>query len=203
MGLLRATAAMACLGKGGHGMAIRFFETLLLASFLSAVAYGMGRLFGTLIQQMIEQGANADVVRALVARRGIIERGLDGRVRTRRADMAKLDREVKELVRKRINLDHAIGEARSIADHIIRLVGEELVGRERFVGLVFNKYVGSGGGNALVDPAWAVAQEVEVWAIGLVEARVELEKRFPPSFGFSISSLVSASKEAAAAATAS
>ena len=74
-------------------MAIRFFESLLLASFLSALGYGVGRLIGMAVQQIIEQQANCDGLRAMVARRAILERGLDGRVRGRRSDMARLDRD--------------------------------------------------------------------------------------------------------------
>ena len=181
-------------------MAIRFIECVLLSAFLAMVGYGLGWLVGVVISQFIEHNADLGGIRETIARRARIERGMEARLRDRRAEHAKLDREFKELVRKRLALEHAATESLEVADHIMRVVGDEVAGRQRFLALVFNKYLagsGSGGGahHSLIDPAWAVAQEIEVWSIGVAEARIELEKRYPPAFGYSVSSLVAAQRE--------
>lgn len=187
-------------------MAIRFIECVFLSAFLAMVGYGLGWLTGVLIRQVIEGQADLEGVRQAIARRARLERGMESRVQDRRAEHGKLDRELKELVRKRIVIDQATRVALEVADHVVRVVGDEVVGRHRFLALVYNKYLaaaaGGGAHNSLIDPAWAVAQEVEVWAVGVTEARIELEKRYPPAFGFSVSSLVAASREEDVAAAA-
>ncbi|MEI8394750.1 MAG: hypothetical protein WCF85_08455 [Rhodospirillaceae bacterium] len=176
-------------------MAIRFVESMLLTGFMSLLGFAIGRLVGVVVQHMVEHGVESETIRASIATRAKIERGLDARIRGLRAEMAKVDREIKEMVRKRIAFDQATKEQLAIADRIMRVVGDQVAGRTAFLGLVFNKYIAAGsGGNSVVDAAWATAQEVEVWAPGIAEARIELEKRYPPSFGFTVSSLVSAPK---------
>ncbi len=178
-------------------MLIRFCEAVLLAAFFSAVAYGGGRLIGAVVSVMVEKNANLDLLRAAVARRSGLERDLSARVADRRRIMAGLDREIKELVRKRVQLDQAAAEALETPDRIMRMIGQEVKGTQLFLALVFNKYVsGTGaGGTMSIDPAWATAQEVAVWATAIGEARGELERRYPESQGFKITNLVDVSKE--------
>ena len=179
-------------------MAIRFFEALLLSAFMAIVGYGLGRLVGVLVQLVLEESANSDSVRAMIAHRAKIERGLEARLRDRRAEMAKLDRNIKELVRKRLQHEAAAAKSMAVADQVMRVIGEEVTGRQRFLALVFNKYLAGGSGGAhqtLIDPAWAIAQEIEIWGKSMTEARSDLEKRYPPAFGFSVSSLVEAPRD--------
>ncbi len=177
-------------------MLIRFCEAILLAAFFSAVAYGGGRLIGAIAVGMVEKSANLDLLRAVVARRSGLERSLSSRVGDRRQIMARLDREIKELVRRRLQLEQAAAEALETPDRIMRLVGQEVRGMQLYLALVLNKYVSSGGSaGSTIDPAWASAQEVAVWAPGMGEARGELERRYPESQGYKITSLVDAAKE--------
>ncbi|MEI7605835.1 MAG: hypothetical protein WCJ64_09310 [Rhodospirillaceae bacterium] len=178
-------------------MLIRFCEAVLLAAFFSAVAYGSGRLIGSLATAMIEKGANLDQLRAMIARRSALERGLSSRVGDRRRDMAALDRDIKELVRKRIQLEQEIDAVLETPDRIMRQIGQEVRGMQLYLALVLNKYVSNAGGSSTIDPAWASAQEVAVWAAGVGEARGELERRYPESQGFKVTSLVDAAREAA------
>jgi len=107
--------------------------------------------------------------------------------------MAKLDRDIKELVRQSSIFDHATAIAMQITDHLTRLIGEEVAGRQRFLALVYNRTVSpGGGGKTTIDAAWATAQEVEIWTTSVADARSEVEKRYPPSFGYVVSSLVAA-----------
>ena len=175
-------------------MAIRFFESVLLSTFLALVGFGLGHLVGFLVKSVIEDSADLEKIRAVISTRARIERGLDARTRARRAEMAKLDREVKELVRRRVVIEQKTSQSLSVADRLVRIVGEELVGRQRYLALVVNKYIGGSiAGAGLIDPVWASAQEVEVWSSGLAEARNELDKRYPPSFGYTVSSLLESS----------
>lgn len=179
-------------------MLIRFCEAILLAAFFSAVAYGGGRLIGAIAVGMVEKSANLDLLRAVVARRSGLERSLSSRVGDRRQIMARLDREIKELVRRRLQLEQAAAEALETPDRIMRVIGQEVRGMQLYLALIFNKYVsGTGGGGTMsIDPAWAAAQEVAVWAASMGEARGEAERRYPESQGFKISNLVDTAHEA-------
>ena len=170
-------------------MLVRFFEAILLAAFFSAIAYIGGRLIGTLAVAMVEKSGNPELVRAIIARRSGVERNLSHRVGERRKVMANFDRDIKELVRKRAQLEQEAAELLETPDRIMRVIGQEVRGMQLYLALVLNRYVSGGGSNA-IDSSWATAQEVAVWAAGLGEARGELERRYPESQGFKITSLV-------------
>jgi hypothetical protein len=180
----------------GHAMVVRFFESVLLAAFLTTLGYGLGRLLGVLVQGIIESQGNIKVLQATITRRAGIERGFQTRIGALRREMVNFDRAIKEATHRQMALAQATAESLATADRIVRLVGDEAVGRQRYLALVFNKYVAGGGGAAsMIDDSWNVAQEVEVWAIGPAEARIDVEKRYPAVFGFSVHSLVSAPRE--------
>ena len=72
-----------------------------------------------------------------------------------------------------------------------------------YIALVANKYAGSGGtqkAHALIDPSWAQPQIIHVWARGMGEARGEIERRYPPAFGFVITRLQDVAQPAVAKA---
>ena len=167
----------------------RFIEAVLLCAFFSAVASMAARLIGTFGASITEKSGNLEVVRTQIARRSGLERDFSGRVGERRRIMASLDREIKELGRKRIQLDQAAAEALETPDRIMRVVGHEISSMQPYLGLVLNKYVKAEGGASGIDPAWAYAQEIQVWAKSLGEARGELERRYPESQGYKITSM--------------
>ncbi len=174
----------------------RFLEAVLLCAFFSAAAYVTGRLLGAAAVSLIERNADVDTIRMVVARRSGLERGLSARVGDRRKAMAELDRNIKELVRHRSHLEQKATEALEMPDRILRTIGEPVKGAQYYLALVFNKYVSSAGvSKGAIDEAWAAAQEVEVWAKTLGEARVELERRYQESQGFKITSLVEPGRE--------
>ena len=176
----------------------RFIEAVLLAAFFATVGYSFGRMIGAIGAGMIEQGGNLDALRAAIARRSGLERNLSDRVGERRRIMVALDRDIKELARKRVQLEQMAAEALETPDRIMRQIGQEVRGTQLYLALVLNKYVKSdGGGGSAIDTAWASAQEVAVWAAGMGEARGELERRYPESQGFKITSLVDVAREAA------
>lgn len=173
-------------------MLIRFCEAILLAAFFSAIAYTIGRIIGTVAAEMIEKQGNLEWLRATIARRSGLERDLASRVGDRRRIMAGVDREIKELVRRRAHLEQSALEALETPDRVMRIVGHEVRGTQLYLALVFNKYIsGAGGGGTMsIDPAWAVAQEVAIWAASMGDARSDVERRYPESQGYKITNLV-------------
>ncbi|MEI6557901.1 MAG: hypothetical protein WCO00_05785 [Rhodospirillaceae bacterium] len=177
----------------------RFIEAVLLSAFFSTVAYGIGRLAGAVTVKMVEKNGDGEELRKAIARRGTIERNLSNRAGELRKAMARLDREIKELTTQRTQLNLAAAEANQTPDRVIRLIGQEVRGAMPYLALVMNKYVSpTGGGKTAVDPAWATAQEVEVWATSIGEALSELAKRYPESQGFKVTNLVSPNAQSGA-----
>ncbi len=174
----------------------RFFEAICVAGFLAAVAYGGGRVIGTMILGMIGKKPETGALQALIERRSTLERGLADRLGERRRVMAELDREIKILVLRRTQLNQAQAAAEESPDRVLRSLGQEIKGAQAYVALVLNKYVKSGGGGkSPVDPVWATAQEVEVWAKSIAEARGELDRRYPDAQGFKVTSLTEVVKK--------
>ncbi len=174
----------------------RFIEAVLLCAFFSAAAYVTGRILGAAAVSMIEKNADIDSLRLAVARRSGIERNLAARVGERRKVMVNLDRSIKDLVHQRNILEQKATDALEMPDRVLRTIGEPVKGMQYYLGLVFNKYVSSAGiSKGAIDESWATAQEVEIWAKTLGDARVELEKRYQESQGFKITSLVEPGRE--------
>ena len=173
----------------------RFIEAVLLCAFFSAVGYSVVRILGGVAAGMVEKSGKIDGLRATVARRSGLERNFASRVGDRRKTMAGLDRDIKELTRQRTNLNLTIAELHQTPDRVIRVIGQEVTGAESFLALVFNKYVSpTGGGKAGINPDWATAQEVAVWAGSLAEARGELDRHYPESQGYKVTNLVETPK---------
>ena len=135
-------------------MIIRIIQAVLVAMFLSILGYLLGRLVGSALQSRLEEKANLKVVRDTVLRRAKLERSLEARVRSRRTDLRQIDNRIKELVRQRLELEGQLREATAVGDRILRVIGEEVVGKPHFLALVYNKYIAGGGGAAGDGPGW-------------------------------------------------
>lgn len=172
-------------------MSGQFFQTVLLTLFLAAVFFVLGRISGALSKARLEREGGLKNLRDTIVTRAQLERDFGERNKKRREIWRKKDIEVKELVRERVKLSQRFAEANALGNRVVRLVGDESNGKQPFLALLFNKYVASGGGqrHALIDRAWGTPQEVEVWADSLATAKMELEKRYPPSFGFAVTRL--------------
>lgn len=172
-------------------MASHLFENVLLSLFLAMVFFVLGRLSGTFAKQRLEREHSLQALRDTIVMRAQLERGFGERNKKRREIWRKKDIETKELFRGRIRVMEQISETNALGNRLLRLVGDEVNGKSCFQAMVFNKYVASGGGqrHALIDRSWGTPQDVEVWAESLAAARMEVEKRYPPSFGYGITKL--------------
>lgn len=169
----------------------RFFEAISVAGFLAALGYGGGRLAGSLLVGMIRKKPDTRRLEETIDRLSGLERDLANRVGERRKAKAELDRKIKHLTQRRSQLDQLKAAAEDHPERVLRSIGQEVKGAQAFLALVLNKYVKAGGtSQSAIDPAWATAQEVEVWAKSLAEARGELDRRYPDSQGFKITSLI-------------
>ena len=168
----------------------RFIEAICVAFFLSLIGYGGGRLLGTVLASMMRKKPANQLLRETIERRSTLERNLAARIGERRKAFAELDRSFRQQVARRQQLDAARIELEQCPDRIVRTVGQEVKGTELFLALVLNKYVRSEGGKAAVDPAWAVPQQVEVWAKSIADARGEVDRRYPEAQGYKVTSLV-------------
>ena len=168
----------------------RFIEAICVAGFLAAIGYGGGRLLGAVLASMMRKKPANLSLRDTIERRSILERNLAARIGERRKALAELDRSFRQLVSRRQQADAARTEAEACPDRIVRTVGQEVKGTELFLALVVNKYVRAEGGKAAVDPAWALPQQIEVWAKSLADARGELDRRYPESQGYKVTSMV-------------
>lgn len=165
-----------------------YAQALFFALALSGMGFGIAKLVVVLGERMIEKRHGTGGVREVIARRAKLESGLEARKGERAAELRKIESDVHDLTKRRQNLERQIKDAQRAGDHIVRLIGEETTGTPCYIAQVVNKYVGTAAHqqkqHAFIDSTWAQPQTVEVWARSMPDARAEIERRYPPAFGF-------------------
>ena len=117
-----------------------------------------------------------------------VEHRIDVVIRRTRYELRKAEEEAGEALRRRQSLERRLRDLQHRGDDLLRLIGEEVAGTPCYIAQVSNKY-GGGGANqqaqhAFIDSGWARPQTVEVWARTMPVARAEIERRYPPAFGY-------------------
>lgn len=169
-----------------------YAEALFYGLALSGLAFGVVRVFLFLAERSMEAKAGRVGLRAMLINRAKLEMGLETRRNKRVEELKAAEREFKEVFLQRQRLERQLLDARAASERTIRLIGEEVEGTPCFIVKVVNKYVGNSNpqrGPILVDRTWAQPQEMEVWTRSVAEARAEVERRYPPAFGFHITRL--------------
>lgn len=166
-----------------------YLQALFTALALSGMGFGIGKLVVFLGERSIEKRHGITGLREMIARRAKLESGLEARKTERTAELRTVDAEVESLMNRRRTLERKLRDAQRAGDEIVRLAGEEVTGLRCHVAMVTNKYVGAAGHqqqHAFLDSSWARPQTIEVWARNIQDARGEVERRYPPSFGYVI-----------------
>lgn len=164
-----------------------YAQALFTAFALSGVAFGIGKAAIVLGERAIERRHGTGGVREVIARRAKLETRLDARKEQRAAELRKVDEETRDLLRRRQALERQLRDAQQSGNLLVRLIGEELAGTPCYIAQVVNKYVGSAAQqkqHAFIDSSWALPQTMEVWARTMPVARTEVERRYPPAFGY-------------------
>ncbi len=165
-------------------------NALISAFGLAGLGFGIGKLVIVLGERAIERRHGSEGVRDVIARRAKMETKFESRRADRIRELKELDGTVEDVLRRRKVLERQIEDSRQSGERLVRLIGEEIQGSPCYVAMVVNKYVGTGAAqqsqHALVDPTWAQPQTIEVWARSMAEARTEIERRYPPAFGYAV-----------------
>jgi len=170
-----------------------FGNAMGLGLVLAILAFAVARISVTMGERSIERRHGRVGLKKMFIQRAKMERDFEIRRDKRMKEIAEVEREIRELFVERQRLERSLNAAKAASERLVRLIGEETEGTPCFVGKVLNKYVGVGPaqmrGPYLVDRIWAQGQEMEVWTRNVGEARAEIERRFPPAFGFVITRL--------------
>ena len=165
-----------------------YAQALFTAFSLAGMAFGIGKLVVVLGERSIERRHGTGGVREVIARRAKLETGLEARKAQRAVELRKIEDEIRDLLRRRQALERQMRDSQHSGDQLIRLIGEEIAGTPCYTAQVVNKYVGSGANqhkqHAFIDSSWALPQTMEVWARTMPVARAEIERRYPPAFGY-------------------
>ena len=167
-----------------------YSNALITAFGLAGLGFGIGKLVIMMGERAIERRHGSEGVRDVIARRAKLETKFEARRGDRVRELKELDGAVEDVLRRRKVMERQIEDARQSGERLVRLIGEEVQGSPCYVAMVVNKYVGTGAvqqsQHALVDPSWAQPQMIEVWARSMAEARTEIERRYPPAFGYAV-----------------
>ncbi|MDQ2103845.1 hypothetical protein [Azospirillum isscasi] len=165
-----------------------YVQALFLAFALAGLGFGIGKAAVHLGERAIERRLGNGNLREAIARRAKLEAGLDARKTRRTAELRKAEAEAGDAMRRRQALERRLRDLQRSGDEILRVIGEEVAGMPCYNAQVVNKYIGTGAHqqtqHAFIDSTWAQPQSVEVWARTMPVARAEIERRYPPAFGY-------------------
>lgn len=169
-----------------------YVQALISALALSGLAFGAARAVVYFGERSIEQRHGSVGIRDMLVRRARMEQAFEARRDKRIKEIKGMEEELRMAMKRRQRLDRQWTDARNAGEQLIRQIGEEVEGAPCWVALVINRYVGTGNiprGPILVDRSWAQPQIIEVWTRSVQDARAEIERRYPPSFGFHVQRL--------------
>lgn len=169
-------------------------QALFVALGLSGVAFAIGRVVVYMGEKTLEKRHGVSGFRERFAACARLESALEARAAARAKELKDADNAASDSVRRRKQLERRIADANSLGEAMVRVIGEENKDSPCFYAEVVNKYVGKSTfeqrEHAYVDSSWAQPQVIEVWARSATEARGEIERRYPPAFGYHISRLL-------------
>ncbi|AWK85677.1 hypothetical protein [Azospirillum thermophilum] len=180
-----------------------YSNALFSALGLSGLAFAIGKLVVATGERMIEKRHGTGNVRETITRRAKLETGLEARKGERAAQIKEADGAVQDMLRRRSVLERQLKDAQQTSEMLVRQIGEELAGTPCYLAMVVNKYVGNAAfqqkQHAFIDSSWSQPQMIEVWARSMAEARAEIERRYPPAFGYVVTRLQDMDKPVAKA----
>lgn len=167
-----------------------YTQALITAFGLAGLGFAIAKLVVVFGERAIEKRHGVSGMRDSIVMRAKLETKLEARRVVRVAELKELDGEVEDILRRRKTLERQLRESQVAGEKLIRLIGEEVKGTPCYIAMVVNKYITGANfqqkANAYIDPHWARPQTVEVWAKTIADARAEVERRFPPALGYSI-----------------
>lgn len=170
-----------------------YTNALITAFGLSGLGFGIAQLVVVFGERAIERRHGTSGLRDKITRRAKLETKLEARRTERVGELKEAEGAVQDVMRRRQTLERQLKEAQKSGEQIMRLIGEEASGTPCYVAMVVNKYVGTANfqqkQHAYIDSSWAQPQPVEVWARNMAEARAEVERHYPPAFGYVIARL--------------
>lgn len=179
-----------------------YVQALFLALALAGLGFGIGKAAVLLGERAIERRFGTGNLRDAITRRAKLETRLEARRTQRTAELRRAESDVNDVMRRRQVLERRLRDLQRSGDEILRLIGEEVAGTPCFIAQVVNKYVGAGANqqaqHAFIDSSWAQPQSVEVWARTMPVARAEIERRYPPAFGYVVLRIQEAPRGASA-----
>lgn len=167
-----------------------YTQALITAFGLAGLGFAIAKLVVVFGERAIEKRHGTSGVRDAIVRRAKLETKLEARRSDRMAELKEADGAVEDILRRRKILERQMKDSQMAGERLVRLIGEEVKGMPCYIAMVVNKYVGTANfqqkPHAYIDPHWSQPQTVEVWAKSMADARAEVERRFPPAFGYAI-----------------
>ena len=167
-----------------------YTQALITAFGLAGLGFGIGQLVVIFGERAIERRYGTSGVRDTIVRRAKMETRFESRRSDRVGELRELEGTVEDLMRRRKVLERQMKDSQQSGERLVRLIGEEVTGSPCYLAMVANKYVGTATfqqkEHAFIDSSWAQPQSIEVWAKSMAAAREEIERRYPPAFGYVI-----------------
>lgn len=175
-------------------------QNLVEAGVVFLAVAGVAYLTGLAVAHLLEQAAARSLgVDGLDDRLRKVA-GLSHRFEQRRAALlprlAQLDAQLKSARRRHYMVTRRVADMQVSRSKLMRVLGEEDAFQRperparRFLAQVVNRHVQRAQSerkeHPTLSPSWARSQQVLVWTYSIAEAKVMIERAFPPAMGFFI-----------------
>ncbi|WP_119677560.1 hypothetical protein [Indioceanicola profundi] len=175
-------------------MVEQLVEAVVIFACIAGLAYLVGLAGAHIAEQRILAGMRSGLLEERLQRMMM----LAAKARARRDEMlprlVRLDAQVKSVRRRHYMVQKRLSDMSVSRSSLVRVLGEEEAFHRaerpsrRFIALVINRHVQRAQLEQKEHPflarSWARAQQVHVWAPTIGDAKIVVERAFPPATGF-------------------
>lgn len=187
-------------GARGRGLGVGMVESLVKAGVVFLTIGGLAYLAGLAVAHGVEQATlrrlRADDVDGRLQAMATLARRFQERKDALLPVLARLDMQAKSLRRRHYMATRKRADMKVARSRLVRVLGEEEAFHRperpsrKFSALVINRHVQRAileqKTHAFLGSFWNRAQQVDVWAPTIGDAKLLVERHFPPATGFFI-----------------
>ncbi|MFM2042138.1 MAG: hypothetical protein RLY86_714 [Pseudomonadota bacterium] len=172
----------------------QFVEAAVICLCIAGLSYVAGLAIAHVVEQRVLASLRADAVDDRLQKLTLLLSRFKARREAMLPRMIRLDAQVKSVRRRHYMVQKRVADLSGPRSALVRVLGEEDAFQRaerpsrRFVAIVINRHVQRGQLEQKEHPflarSWGRAQQVHVWAGTIGDAKVAVEKAFPPATGF-------------------
>ena len=172
----------------------KIFESGSVFALIAGIAYLGGLAVAHIVEQATLRGLKAEGLEGKLQAISIMIGKFQARREAMLPQLVRLDAQVKSARRRHYMINKRVSDISLNRSRLLRVIGEEDAFSRperpprKFVAHVINRHVQRAQFDQKEHPflarSWARSQQIEIWAPTIGDAKVAVEKVFPPATGF-------------------